>query len=59
MIDKEIEDYMDNYAKEQELIKIRLEILDEIYVAGDPQQTYLNVVNKINLLLNLQDPKLN
>lgn len=59
MIDKEIENYMDDYIKKQELIKVRLEILDEIYVAGNPHQTYLNVVKKINLLLNLQDSKLN
>jgi ABC-type Fe3+-hydroxamate transport system substrate-binding protein len=59
MIDNQAEEYMRNYDKQIELIKAKLQILDEVYVVKDPNQTYINVAEKINLLLNLLEPKLN
>jgi len=59
MMDTQAEEYMKNYEKQMELLKIKLDILDEIYVAGKPEQTHLNVAEKINLFLNLLEPKLN
>lgn len=59
MIDNQAEEYMRNYDKQIELIKAKLQILDEVYVVKDPNQTYINVAEKINLLLNLIEPKLN
>jgi hypothetical protein len=59
MIDTQAEEYMRNYEENLKLIKAKLNILDEVYVVKDPNQTYLNVAEKINLLLNLLEPKLN
>jgi hypothetical protein len=59
MKDKEMEEYLENMKKTQEIQKIQLDILDEVYVAGNPTQTHLLVAEKINLLLNLADPNLN
>jgi ABC-type Fe3+-hydroxamate transport system substrate-binding protein len=59
MIDTQAEEYMRNYEQNLKLIKAKLNILDEVYVVKDPNQTYLNVAEKINLLLNLLEPKLN
>lgn len=59
MIDSQAEEYMRDYDKQIELIKARLQILDEVYVVKDPNQTYINVAEKINLLLNLLEPRLN
>lgn len=30
-----------------------VDVLDEIYVVGDPEQTYLKLAKKISLLLSL------
>ena len=59
MMDTQAEDYMRNYEREIELLKIKLEILDKVYVAGNPTKTHLNVAQEINLLLNILDPNLN
>lgn len=59
MIDNQAEEYMRNYEDNLKLIKAKLQILDEVYVVKDPNQTYINVAEKINLLLNLIEPKLN
>lgn len=59
MIDSQAEEYMRDYDKQIELIKTKLQILDEVYVVKDPNQTYINVAEKINLLLNLLEPGLN